>query len=40
MLTFVDRKGLVCSGYKVCVQEISCTKGVGCGDCKSCQLNI
>ena len=40
MLTFVDRKSLVCSGCKVCVQEISCTKGVGCSDCESCQLNI
>ena len=37
---FGDRKGLGCSGCKVCMWEISCTKGVGFSGCKGCQLSI
>ena len=39
MLTFGDRNGLGCSGYKVCMSEISCTKAVGCSACKNYELN-
>ena len=39
-LTFGDRKSITCSGCKVCMWDISCTKGVDCSGCKSCQLNI
>ena len=40
MLTFGDRKGLGYNGYKLCMEKIRCTIGVGCRACKSCHLNI
>ena len=40
MLTFGDRKGLGFSGCKVCMREISYTKGVVCSGCESCELNM